>query len=101
MGTPSARISLEHMALHVDAWRRSGLTRRQYALQHNIPFNRFRNWIQRTPTSATGTDLIPVRVVCPKHSEATVMLHLPGGIQLSCALATLAEVIRVVSHAQA
>ncbi|MNV83612.1 hypothetical protein D3C71_1774290 [compost metagenome] len=100
MPAPSSRFPLEHMALHVDAWRSSGLTRKQYARQHNIPFNRFRNWIQRTPTSATSSDLIPARVVSLTQSETTVTLHLPCGITLSCTLAMLAEVIRVVTHAQ-
>ncbi|WP_411228299.1 IS66 family insertion sequence element accessory protein TnpA [Serratia quinivorans] len=88
------------MALHVDAWRSSGLTRKQYALQHDIPFNRLRNWIQRIATPDTNPDFIPARLVTPPPREAAVTLHLPGGISLSCPLAILAEVIRVVAHAQ-
>jgi hypothetical protein len=100
MPTLSSRFPLEHMALHVDAWRRSGLTRKQYALQHDISFNRLRNWIQRLAAPATEPDFIPAHIASATPHETAVMLHLPCGIRLSCPLAMLAEVIQVITHAQ-
>ncbi|WP_404829927.1 IS66 family insertion sequence element accessory protein TnpA [Serratia symbiotica] len=74
------------MVRHVNAWHLSGLTPKQYALPHDIPFNRLRNWIPRVSAPATRTDFIPAQVITPTSREASVMLHLPRGISLSCSL---------------
>lgn len=103
------RWTIEDKKLHVDNWRASGLTRRQYAELHDIPFSSLREWPQDVAKAERRTNdsgLIPVHIstaspAAPRTQEVSdpVMLFLPGGIRMSCHATQLTEVFRALKHA--
>ncbi|WON78258.1 IS66 family insertion sequence element accessory protein TnpA [Serratia sp. UGAL515B_01] len=93
---------------HVDAWRASGLTRRQYAESQAINEGSFKHWPSQIKTknnpSARLLSVLPVQIAQPSAPEALtdpVMVYLPGGYRVACQTAQLADVFRALKYAEA
>jgi hypothetical protein len=93
---------------HVDAWRASGLTRRQYAGSQGINEGTFKHWPAQIKTknhpSTERPSVLPIQIARPSAPEALtnpIMVYLPGGCRVACQSAQLADVFRALKHAQA
>lgn len=93
---------------HVDAWRASELTRRQYCESQGINEGTFKHWPSQIKTknysSAGLPPVLPVQIARPSATQTLtdpVMVYLPGGCRLACQPAQLGDVFRALKHAEA
>jgi len=68
---------------HIDAWRHSKLTQRDYAKQHDLAIARFVYWKNKLQPSPRKRQkqFVPVRVTPTSHP---VRLIHPGGLVIEC-----------------
>jgi hypothetical protein len=68
---------------HIDAWRHSKLTQRDYAKQHGLAIARFVYWKNKLyPSPRTRQNqFVPVRVTT---SQSPIRLIHPGGLVIEC-----------------
>jgi hypothetical protein len=79
---------------HINDWRQSRLSQREYCKQNDISFSSFGYWRTRlNRSSKIGGKLIPVTVVRP---SASVAVFLPGGLRLEVPSHALADVLPIV-----
>ena len=85
---------------HVEAWRKSGLSRLVYSRQHGLHPTTFSAWVRQALVgSAPMPSLVPVTVQRElERSEAGSVLRLVGGARLELPVAVspawLAELLR-------
>ncbi|WP_255557184.1 hypothetical protein [Sodalis sp. dw_96] len=88
---------------HIEAWRRSGLTKSLYCQQHRIAPHNFYRWLKIRPMSSDATApalgaFIPVQRRTPDAGRSeTVMLNLPNGCSVSCLPSQLMSVMQALS----
>jgi hypothetical protein len=64
---------------HVDGWRASGLTQKQYGRRHGVSAQSLAQWscrLKRSATSGAKQALVPIRVI---GDTALPMVHLQHG----------------------
>ena len=93
---------------HVEAWRASGLTRRQYCQSQAINAATFKHWPAQIQAKQGSADkwpaLLPIHIAQPAAAEALatpVMVYLPNGYRVACQPAQLADIFRALNHAEA
>ncbi|MFH6895707.1 IS66 family insertion sequence element accessory protein TnpA [Providencia huaxiensis] len=93
---------------HVDAWRVSGLTRREYAHSQGINPNTFKHWPSQLsePISEGAPNVIPVSIIRAPLSNTlktddNVMVYLPNGCRVACQPSQLAVVFQALAYAEA
>ncbi|SMF93717.1 hypothetical protein SAMN02949497_1952 [Methylomagnum ishizawai] len=70
--------------VHVEAWRKSGLSQAEYCRQRGVNPKTFSGWVKREPAAGglAGLGLIPVRVapapVAAEEGPALVLRLAPG-----------------------
>lgn len=90
---------------HVEAWRRSGLSRTAYSRQHGLHPTTFSAWVRQASVEGAPVASEPAPVLVPvevrreeETSIAGVVLWLPGGARLELPAAVsarwLAELLR-------
>ncbi|WP_255557048.1 hypothetical protein [Sodalis sp. dw_96] len=88
---------------HIEAWRRSGLTKSLYCQQHRIAPHNFYRWLKIRPMSSDVTSpapgaFIPVQRRTPDAGRNdTVLFNLPNGCSVSCLPAQLMVVMQALS----
>lgn len=102
------RYTPEFKMHHVEAWRISGQTRRQYCQSHGINEGTFKHWPSQIKASHRPTaglpSLLPVQIAQPSAPEVLtdpVMVYLPGGRRVACQPAQLGDVFRALKYAEA
>ena len=102
------RYTPEFKKHHVEAWRASGQTRRQYCESHDINEGTFKHWPSQIKASHRSTaglpSVLPVQIAQPSAPEALtdpVMVYLPGGCRVACQPAQLGDVFRALKYAEA
>jgi hypothetical protein len=89
---------------HVNDWLASGLTKKQYALQHQLNDWQLVDWIRRLATvQTTPPAIIPVHIVQPiTHPANDIQLHFKSHTQLKFTHLPepvwLASLIRALHH---
>lgn len=93
---------------HVDAWRVSGLTRRQYCASQGLSEGTFKHWPSQVSakhrTTPEPPSVLPVQIARPASGFSgtdPVMVYLPGGCRVACQPAQLGEVFRALKYAEA
>lgn len=82
---------------HFNAWRDSGTSQKAYCEAHNLSLANFGYWKRRlAPVEPAAGKLIPVRVSSP---STAIIVRLPGGVELSVPVATLEDVLPVITRA--
>ncbi|MDP7453081.1 MAG: hypothetical protein QGE95_12520 [Arenicellales bacterium] len=72
---------------HIDAWRATAMSQREYARQHELPIVRFTYWKNKFyPSTSSGRrSFVPVHM---KGLQIPVRLIHPGGVVIECAVGT-------------
>lgn len=79
---------------HIDGWRQSQLSQRDYCRQHNLTFSSFGYWRTRlNRLQQSANKLIPVKLA---GSSSSVTIFLPAGLRLDVPVHALAEILPVV-----
>lgn len=65
---------------HVDAWRQSHLSQREYARQHGLPIARFTYWKNKLYPNTRSSGFVELQV----ESTAPVRIHHPSGPVIDC-----------------
>lgn len=98
---------------HVNDWRCSGLTRREYAALHAINFNTFKHWPAQLATKNQENapyepvpHVLPVTITPAANSTLAVshdavMIYLPNGYRVACQISQLNSVFQVLADAKA
>ncbi len=96
----NTRYSQQEKQQHVLAWQASGLSKKAYCQQEGIKIATFYYWLERNNKAdpAPGnirlsSAFLPARLA-PANGSVTVQL--PGEILISCQIAQLPEVVRVL-----
>lgn len=85
----------QHWQQHIEAWRQSQLTQREYCKQQAIPFSCFSYWRTRLNRLAEGQKkLLSVQVPC----TTTVAVMLPCGIRLEVPAHALEEILPILTR---
>ncbi|PNM27185.1 IS66 family insertion sequence hypothetical protein [Yersinia enterocolitica] len=100
--TPECKIH------HLEAWRASGLTRRQYCQSQGISEGTFKHWPSQTKNKYNPSpglpSVLPVQIARPLPIDSLtdpVMLYLPGGCRVACQPAQLGDIFKALNYAQA
>ena len=79
---------------HIDGWRQSQLSQRDYCEQNDLTYSSFSYWRTRINRLASaGNKLIPVKLSGP---SASVKIFLPDGLRLDVPAHALAEILPIV-----
>lgn len=83
----------EEKANHISRWKSSGITQKEYCLQHNIKYLTFGKWLYNSrsksaikkPKVSSSKTFIPIRVtenVTPSKNMTKVEIEFPDGTKL-------------------
>jgi len=93
---------------HVDQWRASGLTRRQYCESQGINPGAFKHWTSQVKATQGSIDtlpsIMPIHITPPSAPEPLtepVILYLPCGHRIACQPAQLSRVFQALKYAEA
>ncbi|MFB2121700.1 IS66 family insertion sequence element accessory protein TnpB [Parapedobacter sp. 2B3] len=88
----------DYMFTLVGQWRESGLTRKEFCLQHGITLSKFGYWIARwkADQSVGDTDFIPM---VPSGSGTVLSVVYPNGVRLEVPSADLGLLSRLIALA--
>lgn len=104
------RYTPEFKKHHVEAWRASGQTRRQYCESQDINEGTFKHWPSQINaktkhhTAVALPEVLPIQIARPSAPHLSldpVMVYLPGGCRVACQPAQLGDVFRALNYAEA
>jgi|GEM_PF-2516564 hypothetical protein len=84
---------------HIEAWRRSGLTKPHYCQQQHIAIHNVYSWLKNSKNNheniaTIALAFIPARRIAVENTQPdTVTLNLPNGCSISCLPAQLPGII--------
>lgn len=79
---------------HLEGWRQSRLSQRDYCQQHGLAYTSFGYWRGRINRRLPPDNkLIPVKLAEP---QVSVRIFLPGGIRLEVPTQALAEILPMI-----
>ena len=90
----------DYMFTLVGQWRESGLTRKEFCLQHGITMGKFSYWISRWKEDQSGGDNVFIPMGTPGtagHSVLSVIY--PNGVRLEVPSADLGLLSRLIALA--
>lgn len=79
-------------------WRDSGLTRKEFCLQHGITLAKFGYWIARWKEDQSGGEIGFIPIGSPGHSGHSVLSVIyPNGVRLEVPSADLGLLSRLIA----
>lgn len=78
---------------HVESWKNSGLSQRDYCNQNALAFSSFGYWRNRLKTDGAVGKLIPINV----SRSAAITVYLPCGVRIETPLHGLAEILPLLT----
>jgi len=85
MNKQDRTLRKEEMTHHIQSWKESGQSQKQYCLSNNLRFHTFYYWLKkdREQINPSTGGFIPIRVQgLATHSDSNVEIQYPNGVRI-------------------